>query len=53
MALRWTAANLLQAKKIFRRLTADRQLPILRRALQQHMRPQQAESAIETIIKAA
>ena len=42
------AAGLLEAKKIFRRLKAYRQLPILRRVLQEHMRRQQAESAIET-----
>ena len=51
MALRWAAAGLLEAKKTFRRLKAYRQLPILRRALQEHMRRQQAESAIETILK--
>ena len=34
MALRWTAAGLLEAQKTFRRLKAYRQLPILRNALQ-------------------
>ncbi len=53
LALRWTAAGLLEAKKTFRRLKAYRQLPILRWVLQAHMRRQQAESAIETIMKAA
>ncbi len=53
MALRWTAAGLLEAKKTFRRLKAYRQLPILRRALQEHVRQQRAESAIETIMKVA
>ncbi len=53
MALRWTAAGLLEAQKIFRRLKAYRQLPILRNALQEHLRKAQADSAIETIMKAA
>jgi transposase-like protein len=53
MALRWTAAGLLEAKKTFRRLKAYRQLPILRRALEEHMRRQQKQSAIETIMQAA
>ena len=35
MALRWTAAGLLEAQKTFRRLKAYRQLPILRNALQE------------------
>ena len=51
MALRWTAAGLLEAR--FRRLKAYRQLPILRNALQEHLRKAQADSAIETIMKAA
>ena len=49
MALRWTAAGLLEAQKTFRRLKAYRQLPILRNALQEHLRKAQADSAIETI----
>ena len=53
MALRWTAAGLLEARKTFRRLKAYRQLPILRNALQEHLRKAQADSAIETIMKAA
>ncbi len=53
MALRWTAAGLLEAQKTFRRLKAYRQLPILRNALQEHLRKVQADSAIETIMKAA
>ena len=52
MALRWTAAGLLEALT-FRRLKAYRQLPILRNALQEHLRKAQADSAIETIMKAA
>ena len=53
MALRWTAAGLLEAQKTFRRLKAYRQLTILRNALQEHLRKAQADSAIETIMKAA
>ena len=53
MALRWTAAGLLEAEKTFRRLKAYRQLPILRNALREHLRRAQANSAIETIMKAA
>ena len=52
MALRWTVAGLLEAQKTFRRLKAYRQLPILRNALQEHLRKAQADSAIETIMKA-
>ena len=47
MALRWTAAGLLEAQKTFRRLKAYRQLPILRNALQEHLKKAQADSAIE------
>ena len=47
MALRWTAAGLLEAQKTFRRLKAYRQLPILRNALQEHLRKAQADSAID------
>ncbi len=53
MALRWTAAGMIEAQKTFRRLKAYRQLPILRNALQDHYRKAQANSAIETITKAA
>ena len=34
MALRWTAADMLEAAKGFRRLKAHKQLPVLRAALQ-------------------
>ena len=53
MALRWTAAETIEAQKSFRRLKAYRKLPILRSALQDHMRKAQANSAIVTIMKAA
>jgi transposase-like protein len=53
MALRWTAAGLLEAKKTFRRLKAYRQLPILKAALQEHIKKAKTKSAIETIKEAA
>ena len=53
MALRWTAAGMMEAHKTFRRLKAYRQLPILRSALQDHMRKAHANSAVETIMQAA
>ena len=52
-ALHWTAAGMLEAQKTFRRLKAYRQLPILRSAPQDHMQKTQADSAIESIVKAA
>jgi hypothetical protein len=39
MALRWTAAAMLEAKKGFRRLKAYKQLPALRAALIAHYEP--------------
>jgi len=36
MALRWTAAGLLEAEKQFRRIKGYRELPVLRRALERH-----------------
>jgi hypothetical protein len=36
MALRWTAAGMMEAAKGFRRLKAHKQLPILRAALLAH-----------------
>ncbi len=53
IALGWTAAGPLEARKACRRLKAYRQLPILRRALQKHMRRRQEESTTEIIMKAA
>jgi hypothetical protein len=35
MVLRWTAAGLLEAEKQFRRVNGHREMPILRRALEQ------------------
>ena len=53
MALRWTAAGLLEAQKGFRRLKAYRQLPILKRALEEHIRRKKQQSSLETIMRAA
>ncbi len=53
MALRGTATGMLETRKTFRRLKAYRQLPILRKALQEYMRRAKTGSAIETIMKAA
>ena len=53
MALRWTAAGLLEAQKTFRKLKAYRQLTILRTALQEHMTKAKTNSAVETIKDAA
>ncbi len=53
MALRWTVAGLLEAQKTFPSPHGYRQLPILQNALQEHLRKAQADSAIETIMKAA
>jgi hypothetical protein len=36
MALRWTAAGMLEAAKGFRRLKAHKQLPVLKAALEKH-----------------
>jgi len=36
MVLRWTAAGMLEAEKQFRRVRGSRELPLLKRALQQH-----------------
>ena len=53
MALRWTAAGRLEAQKTVRRLKAYRQLPVLRKALEDHRRRAQAKDALESIITAA
>ncbi len=44
---------MLEAQKAFRRLKAYRQFPILRKALEDHMRQAQANSALEIMMKAA
>jgi transposase-like protein len=53
MALRWTAAGLLEAQKTFRRLKAYRQLPMLRKALEDNMKNAKAKSALDTVKEAA
>ena len=53
MALRWTAAGLLEAQKTFRRLKAYRQLPILDAALRQAAEKAKGNSIIEDIETAA
>ena len=53
MALRWTAAGLLEAQKTFRRLKAYRQLPVLDAALREAVRKAGAKSVIEDIEVAA
>lgn len=39
MALRWTAAGMLEAAKGFLRLRAHKQLPVLKEALLKHREP--------------
>ncbi len=53
MALRWTAAGLREAQKTFRRLKAYRQLPVLRKALEDRMKKAKAESILEDKNQAA
>ena len=50
MALRWTAAGMMEATKGFRRLKACKQLPALRAALKAH---QATHSPLEQKAKAA
>ena len=52
MALRWTAAGMLEAAKGFRRLKAHKQLPILRAALARHAKHTTKEK-LEDGLKAA
>ena len=44
MALRWTAAGMMEAKKGFRRLRAHKQLPTLRSALLARQMARQADA---------
>ncbi len=48
MALRWTAAGLLEAEKTFRRLKAYRRLPIQRQTLEAEAAKARAQGAPET-----
>lgn len=52
MALRWTAAGMLEAAKGFRRLKAYKQLPILKAALEKHRKPE-AGASIDPTTEAA
>ena len=53
MALRWTAAGMLEAAKGFRRLKAHKQLPILRVALSAHHTKHTTKDKLEDDLKAA
>jgi len=53
MALRWTAAGMMEAAKGFRRLKAHKQLPALRAALVAHQASHSTTATVETHIKAA
>lgn len=52
MALRWTAAGMLEAAKGFRRLKAHRQLPILKAALEKH-RAAEKSARVDAVADAA
>jgi len=52
MALRWTAAGMLEAGKGFRRLKAYKQLPVLKVALEKHRSPQTG-TPVDPIAQAA
>ena len=53
MALRWTAAAMLEAKKGFRKLKAYKQLPALRMALKVHYEKESNNHALAQQAKAA
>ncbi len=53
MALRWTAAGMLEAKNGFRRINAFRQLPVLRAALLAHQAKHAGNTDIDRPAKAA
>ena len=53
MALRWTGAAMLEAAKGFRRLKANKQLPILRAALAAHQAKHASNPELEQQAKAA
>ena len=53
MALRWTAAGMMEATKGFRRLKAHKQLPVLRSALAAHQAKQEIDATLEQQVKAA
>ena len=53
MALRWTAAAMLEAAKGFRRLKACKQLPMLRAALAAHQSKHALDIELEPNVLAA
>jgi transposase-like protein len=53
MALRWTAAGMLEAARGFRRLKACKQLPILKAALEKHRAPANADAQVDALADAA
>ena len=53
MALRWTAAGMMEAAKGFRRLKAHKQLPILKAALAAHHAKHTIKQKLEDDLKAA
>jgi transposase-like protein len=53
MALRWTAAGMLEAARGFRRLKACKQLPILKAALEKHRAPANADAQVDAMADAA
>ena len=53
MALRWTAAGMMEAVKGFRRLKAHKQLPILRAALAAHQAKHTTRNKVEEDLQAA
>src|SRR5712672_2906446 len=53
MALRWTAAGMMEAVKVFRRLKAHKQLPMLRAALTAHHAKHAINSDLEQQPRAA
>jgi len=53
MALRWTAAGMIEAAKGFRRLKAYKQLPILKAALEMHRAPACVDTRVDAIVDAA
>jgi hypothetical protein len=52
MALRWTAAGMLEAGKGFRRLKAYKQLPELKAALEKHRAPE-TSAPVDPLAQAA
>ena len=53
MALRWTAAGMLEGAKGFRRLKAHKQLSILRAALTAHQAKHEMKNKLEETLQAA